>query len=79
MERIKLCHCECKFYLWSFTNDIGFGHVVLGRGGKGAFVFSVGFVQGVVGVGNFSCIGQSSLKEDSTSLQVIAFVEFVYS
>jgi hypothetical protein len=43
-------------------------------------VFSVGFAWGVVGVGNLSCIGQSSLKtEGSTSLQVTAFVEFVYS
>ncbi len=42
--------------------------------GKGAFVFSVGFVWGVVGAGNLSCIGQSS-----SSLQVTAFVEFVCS
>ncbi len=50
---------------------MGFGYVVWG---KGAFVFSVGFVWGVVGAGNLSCIGQSS-----SSLQVTAFVEFVCS
>lgn len=54
------------------------GYVELGVG-EGALVFSLGFVWGVVGVGNLSCIGQSSLKEGSTSLQVIAFVEFVYT
>lgn len=55
---------------------MGFGYVVLGGGERVLLCF----LWGVVGVGNLSCIGQSSLKtEGSTSLQVTAFVEFVYS
>jgi hypothetical protein len=50
---------------------MGFGYVVWG---EWCFCIFCGVCVGVVGVGNLSCIGQSS-----SSLQVTAFVEFVYS